>query len=115
MAPKPSTKGEYIETETGNKIARAAQIVGAKHIVLAGKCVIQQGVVIRGDLVRPPQSASSSSSSSTTSNSLDPSSAATTAAKKPSQPNSVHLGRYVFISPNCTLHPPSRSAKDIAA
>ncbi|KAJ9660080.1 hypothetical protein H2198_002777 [Neophaeococcomyces mojaviensis] len=104
MAPKPTTKGEYIETETGNKISRAAQIVGAKHIVLAGKCVVQQGVVIRGDLVRPPQPTQQPSS-----NSLDPSSAAT--VKKPSQPNSVHLGRYVFISPNCTLHPPSRPDK----
>jgi len=96
--PKTVTKGGYIETETGNKISRLAQIVGAKHIVLAGKCVIQQGTVIRGDLIRPPQTAKSPDS-------LDPK---TAAAKKPSQPSSVSLGRYVFVSPQCTLHPPSR-------
>lgn len=105
--PKQLTKGEYIETETGNKISRLAQVVGAKHIVLAGKCVIQQGVVIRGDLIRPPTQPKPSDS-------LDPKSAA---AKKQSQPSSVHLGRYVFVSPYCTLHPPSRvdrtGSKDI--
>lgn len=95
---KPAAKGEYIETETGNKISRLAQIVGAKHIVLAGKCVVQQGTVIRGDLIRPSQPQKSTDS-------LDPKSAAT---KKPSQPSSVALGRYVFVSPHCTLHPPSR-------
>lgn len=96
--PKQPIKGEYIETETGNKISRQAQVVGAKHIVLAGKCVIQAGTIIRGDLIRPPQQPKPSDN-------LDPKSAA---AKKPSQPSSVHLGRYVFVSPNCTLHPPSR-------
>lgn len=95
---KAPTKGEYIETETGNKISRLAQVVGAKHIVLAGKCVIQQGTVIRGDLIRPQQPPKPSETN------LDPKSA----AKKPSQPSSVHLGRYVFVSTNCTLHPPSR-------
>ena len=95
---KQPAKGEYIETETGNKISRLAQVVGAKHIVLAGKCVVQQGVIIRGDLIRPIQASKSSDS-------FDPKLAAT---KKPSQPSSIHLGRYVFVSPNCTLHPPSR-------
>lgn len=95
---KQPVKGEYIETETGNKISRQAQVQGAKHIVLAGKCVIQAGTIIRGDLIRPPQTPKSSDS-------LDIRAAA---AKKPSQPSSVHLGRYVFVSPNCTLHPPSR-------
>lgn len=95
---KPPVKGEYIETETGNKISRQAQVQGAKHIVLAGKCVIQAGTIIRGDLIRPPQTPKSSET-------LDPRAAAT---KKPSQPSSIQLGRYVFVSPNCTLHPPSR-------
>lgn len=95
--PGQSVKGEYIETETGNKISRQAQIQGAKHIVLAGKCVIQAGTIIRGDLIRPPQTTKPSDN-------LDPKAA----AKKPSQASSIHLGRYVFVSPNCTLHPPSR-------
>lgn len=99
-----SVKGEYIETETGNKISRNAQVIGAKHIVLAGKCVIQAQTVIRGDLIRPLPPPPSSRSS--TADGLAPSSA--TAAKKPTQPSSIHLGRYVFVSPNCTLSPPSR-------
>lgn len=93
-----SAKGEYIETETGNKISRLAQVLGAKHIVLAGKCVIQSGTIIRGDLIRPVATPKASDS-------LAPGAAS---AKKPSQPSSVHLGRYVFVSPNCTLSPPSR-------
>lgn len=93
-----SVKGEYIETETGNKISRNAQVLGAKHIVLAGKCVIQAQSIIRGDLIRPlPPSKP-----------LDGLASGAANAKKPSQPSSVHLGRYVFVSPNCTLSPPSR-------
>ena len=94
-ATKPPSKGEYIETETGNKISRLAQVIGAKHIVLAGKCVIQAGVVVRGDLIR----------STPKPDTLDPK------TKKPSQPSSITLGRYVFVSPGCTLHPPSRIDK----
>jgi dynactin-5 len=38
------------------------------------------------------------------------SSSSTTTDPKEKSPNSVsiHLGRYVFVSPHCTLHPPSR-------
>jgi dynactin-5 len=125
MPPKSAARGEYIETvrspipspstktflpitiltltpsplqDTGNKISRRALLHGTPHIVLAGKSVIQHDVVIRGDLVRQQSSSSSSSSSSST---TDP---------KEKTPNSVsiHLGRYVFVSPHCTLHPPSR-------
>ncbi|KIX05391.1 uncharacterized protein Z518_06263 [Rhinocladiella mackenziei CBS 650.93] len=97
MPPKPSVRGEYIETETGNKISRRASVLGPRHIILAGKCVIQQDVVIHGDLVRPPQpkpAAQSASDQKSSSASQDQ--------------TSIHLGRYVFISPGCTLHPPSR-------
>jgi dynactin-5 len=80
--------------DTGNKISRRALLHGTPHIVLAGKSVIQHDVVIRGDLVR--QQSSSSSSSTTDSK------------EKTSNSVSIHLGRYVFVSPHCTLHPPSR-------
>ncbi|KAK4918705.1 hypothetical protein LTR66_016851, partial [Elasticomyces elasticus] len=98
MAPKPASKGEYIETENGNKISRQAQVIGARHITLSGKCVIQPGVIVRGDFVRLPEEQPSSST-------LAPSDAA---KKLPSQPTSIRLGRYVFVSPNVVLHPPSR-------
>ncbi|KAJ9614378.1 hypothetical protein H2200_002514 [Cladophialophora chaetospira] len=104
MPPKPSVRGEYIETETGNKISRRASVLGPRHIILAGKCVIQQDVVIHGDLVRPPQpkpppSAAAQKEQSTSTDQK-------TAAAQ--DQTSIHLGRYVFISPGCTLHPPSR-------
>lgn len=60
--------------------------------------MIQNDVVIRGDLVRQQQSSASKPT-------LDPSSSKQAA---PAQTVSIHLGRYVFISPGCTLHPPSR-------
>ncbi|KAK5453625.1 hypothetical protein LTR67_005030 [Exophiala xenobiotica] len=94
MPPKPSVRGEYIETETGNKISRKASVLGPRHIILAGKCVIQQDVVIRGDLVRPPQPKPPTQQGDQKSATQDQ--------------TSIHLGRYVFISPGCTLHPPSR-------
>lgn len=56
--------------------------------------MIQQDVVIHGDLVRPPQAKPPAQSTD----------------QKPTnqEHTSIHLGRYVFISPGATLHPPSR-------
>ncbi|KAJ5750317.1 Dynactin subunit 5 [Penicillium manginii] len=58
MPPK-AAKGEYIETDTGNKISRRSQIHGTQHIILGGKTVIQAEAVIRGDLYRIPATAAS--------------------------------------------------------
>lgn len=86
------TRLDYSQ-DTGNKISRASKIIGAKHIVLSGKCVISEGVVVRGDLVRPAEPKSS---------------AAEQSKSKPTGVHSVHLGRYVFVSSDCVLRPPSR-------
>lgn len=43
---------EYIRTETGNKICRNATIFGIQNIILKGKCIIRNEVIIRGDLRR---------------------------------------------------------------
>ncbi|KAJ3572627.1 hypothetical protein NPX13_g4985 [Xylaria arbuscula] len=51
-------KGEYIETDTGNKVARKAVLVGTQHIMLGGKTIIQAEAMIRGDLARTSQPAS---------------------------------------------------------
>ncbi|KAF4164576.1 hypothetical protein CNMCM6936_008995 [Aspergillus lentulus] len=97
MPPKQA-KGEYIETDTGNKISRRSQIHGTQHIILGGKTVIQADAVIRGDLYR-------SSSSSSSSTSADGSS-------RPSQPSTpsvaITIGRYSYISRQAVLRPPSR-------
>ncbi|EDN91644.1 hypothetical protein SS1G_01048 [Sclerotinia sclerotiorum 1980 UF-70] len=53
---RKALKGEYIETDTGNKVSRRSQIIGTTNIILGGKTVIQAEVIIRGDLLRtlPP-------------------------------------------------------------
>ncbi|GLA48611.1 hypothetical protein AnigIFM63604_004149 [Aspergillus niger] len=97
MPPK-APKGEYIETDTGNKISRRSLIHGTQHIILGGKTVIQADAVIRGDLYR-----SSSSSSSVS----DPQQAA--AGGAPNSPSvAITVGRYSYISRQAILRPPSR-------
>ncbi|KPI43606.1 Dynactin subunit 5 [Cyphellophora attinorum] len=108
MPPKPSVRGEFIETETGNKISRRASILGPKHIILAGKCVIQNDVVIHGDLVRPATSASSHNRTASTATSDSKSADATSTSSAPQNQTSIHLGRHVYLSPGVVLHPPSR-------
>ncbi|KAF9893019.1 hypothetical protein FE257_012430 [Aspergillus nanangensis] len=94
MPPK-AAKGEYIETDTGNKISRRSHIHGTQHIILGGKTVIQAEAVIRGDLFR-----SSSSSTSTSSDQNQPA---------PSAPSvAITVGRYSHISKQAVLRPPSR-------
>ncbi|OJJ51687.1 hypothetical protein ASPZODRAFT_55442 [Penicilliopsis zonata CBS 506.65] len=105
MPPK-AAKGEYIETDTGNKISRRSNIHGTQHIILGGKTVIQTDAVIRGDLYRLP-GAHPSSSSSTTGDSGEP-----TPAPAPAAPNTpsvaVSIGRYSYVSKQAVLRPPSR-------
>ncbi|KAG9885911.1 hypothetical protein KCU71_g6968, partial [Aureobasidium melanogenum] len=49
---RKSTKSEYIETDTGNKISRKAKIEGKPNIMLGGRTVIMADVYMRGDLHR---------------------------------------------------------------
>lgn len=103
MPPKPipKPKGDYIETDTGNKVARKSQLHGTHNIILGGRTTIQPDVCIRGDLVRslPPQPIT------------DPTS------KPPAAPppynTSVTIGRYTFISTGSILRPPSRMHKGV--
>ncbi|BCR93599.1 uncharacterized protein AKAW2_10645S [Aspergillus luchuensis] len=99
MPPK-APKGEYIETDTGNKISRRSLIHGTQHIILGGKTVIQADAVIRGDLYR------SSSSSTSTSTSSDPAGGGGSAPNSPSV--AITIGRYSYISRQAILRPPSR-------
>ncbi|KEZ45226.1 hypothetical protein SAPIO_CDS2692 [Scedosporium apiospermum] len=92
MSRRPA-KGEYIETDTGNKVARKAILVGTQNIMLGGKSVIQPEAMIRGDLVRSqPSSSSGQGSGSST---------------------SVAMGRYCFLSRGSLLRPPGRLFKGI--
>ncbi|GAO18474.1 uncharacterized protein UV8b_07285 [Ustilaginoidea virens] len=84
MSRRPP-KGDYIETDTGNKVARRAILVGTQNIMLGGKTVIQPDVMIRGDLVRP--------------------------APPPASSTAVAIGRYCFLARGALLRPPGRVYK----
>ncbi|KAI9767787.1 MAG: hypothetical protein M1840_005468 [Geoglossum simile] len=98
MPPK-APKGEYIETDTGNKVSRKSNILGTQHIILGGKTIIQADCTIRGDLYRtlpPSASSATTSSSSQTSTST-------------SNPNiAIAIGRYCILSPRSLLRPPAK-------
>ncbi|KAL3479186.1 trimeric LpxA-like protein [Aspergillus californicus] len=103
MPPK-AAKGEYIETDTGNKISRRSQIHGTQHIILGGKSIIQSEAVLRGDLFR-------TSTSSTTDATPNPD-PTTNPTPNPNPTNTntiaISIGRYSYISRSAILHPPSR-------
>lgn len=71
-------------------MARKATLVGTQNIMLGGKTVIQQEVMIRGDLAR---TASSSSGGA------------------PANNTAVAIGRYCFLSRGSCLRPPGRMYK----
>ncbi|UNI20925.1 hypothetical protein JDV02_006971 [Purpureocillium takamizusanense] len=97
MSRRPA-KGDYIETDTGNKVARKAILVGTQNIMLGGKTVIQPEVMIRGDLVRTAASSSSSSSGGA-------------APATPTTSTAVAIGRYCFLARGVLLRPPGRLYK----
>ncbi|KGO69373.1 hypothetical protein PITC_065090 [Penicillium italicum] len=104
MPPPKAAKGEYIETDTGNKISRRSQIHGTQHIILGGKTVIQAEAVIRGDLFRTATVAPSSTDAN---NPAAP-------APNPSTPSvAITVGRYSYISKSAILRPPSRLHRGI--
>jgi dynactin-5 len=75
-------------------VARKATLVGTQNIMLGGKTVIQQEVMIRGDLAR---TASSSSGGA------------------PATNTAVAIGRYCFLSRGSCLRPPGRMYKGYAS
>ncbi|KAI5291143.1 hypothetical protein KEM54_006133 [Ascosphaera aggregata] len=85
MPPK-AARGEYIETDTGNKVSRRAQVLGTQRIIVGGKSVIQADVCIRGDLFRQPQQQQQ---------------------QQQQQQRDKH-SRYTYLSRSCLLRPPSR-------
>ncbi|KAF4595677.1 dynactin 5 [Ophiocordyceps camponoti-floridani] len=86
-----AAKGDYIETDSGNKVARKAILVGTQNIMLGGKTVIQPDVMIRGDLVRSVAVSASGSS--------------------PANTTAVAIGRYCFLAKGVLLRPPGRLYK----
>ncbi|OJK05085.1 hypothetical protein ASPACDRAFT_38655 [Aspergillus aculeatus ATCC 16872] len=118
MPPK-APKGEYIETDTGNKISRRSLIHGTQHIILGGKTVIQSDAVIRGDLYRSSSTSSHSHSSSHSSSHKPTSSTSSTsgaASQSQTTPSvAITIGRYSYISRQAILRPPSRLHRGVYA
>ncbi|KAF8545475.1 trimeric LpxA-like protein [Trichophaea hybrida] len=83
MPPK-QVKGEYIETDTGNKVSRKSNILGSQNIILGGKTIIQADCTIRGDLRR---------------------------SGAPGQHGNVAIavGRYCFFARSSVLRPPGKT------
>ncbi|KAH6656113.1 dynactin subunit 5 [Truncatella angustata] len=87
---RKAPKGEWIETDTGNKVNRKATLIGTQHIMLGGKTVIMPDAMIRGDLARTATPGTGNAPGSNT---------------------SVFIGRYCFLSKGCCLRPPGRIYK----
>ncbi|KAI9368889.1 trimeric LpxA-like protein [Aspergillus egyptiacus] len=110
MPPK-APKGEYIETDTGNKISRRSQIHGTQHIILGGKSIIQADAVLRGDLRRitaPSAPSTNTSDPSQTAGSPGPNSSSGSGSSSNTNTIAISIGRYSYVSRSAMLRPPSR-------
>ena len=87
MPPKQA-KGEYIETDTGNKVSRKSNVLGSQNIILGGKTIIQADCTVRGDLRR---------------------------VNAPGQHGNVAIsvGRYCFFARSSTLKPPGKTNRGL--
>ncbi|KAF2822172.1 trimeric LpxA-like protein [Ophiobolus disseminans] len=90
-ARKAAPKGEYIETDSGNKVSRRSAITGTANITLGGRTVIMADVQLRGDL-HPTRSVPSSSGKEVT-------------------PTSISIGRCTVISTGSVIKPPCRISR----
>lgn len=94
-SPNPN---EYIQTAmTGNKVSRKGTILGSQNIILGGKCIIQHGTIIRGDLKRITASSSTST--------------ATAGQTQPTQSVAVYIGRYCLLAESSVIRPPYKTYK----
>ncbi|KAH7132266.1 trimeric LpxA-like protein [Dendryphion nanum] len=90
-ARKAAPKGEYIETDSGNKVSRRSAITGTANITLGGRTVIMADVQLRGDL-HPTRAVPSSSGKEVT-------------------PTSISIGRCTVISTGSVIKPPCRPSR----
>ncbi|KAF2785780.1 trimeric LpxA-like protein, partial [Melanomma pulvis-pyrius CBS 109.77] len=97
-ARKPAPKGEYIETDSGNKVSRRSAITGTANITLGGRTVIMSDVHLRGDLHATRAAPSTTTSSS---------------SKPPPAQTAISIGRCTIISTGSVLKPPSRISRGV--
>ncbi|OJD34228.1 dynactin subunit 5 protein [Diplodia corticola] len=110
-AARKAPKGEYIETDSGNKVSRKAHISGTANITLGGKTVIMADVHLRGDLHRLKSSHTATHSTTDASGGAEATSTAKSAAAPSSSANAISIGRCTVIGPNCVIKPPSRISR----
>ncbi|KDN41781.1 dynactin, subunit p25 [Tilletiaria anomala UBC 951] len=101
----PYNPSEYVTTAgSQNKVSRKATILGSSNIVLGGKCIIQHGVIIRGDLKRPvppPPPAEQAKMS------------AAQLAQHQKGGVVISAGRYCIFGEGCVIRPPYRTLKGV--
>ncbi|KAF2140672.1 uncharacterized protein K452DRAFT_229828 [Aplosporella prunicola CBS 121167] len=97
-AARKVPKGEYIETDSGNKVSRRAHISGTANITLGGKTVIMADVHLRGDLHRFKSETPSSSGGGA------PPAAASAAT-------AISIGKCTVVSTGCVIKPPARISR----
>ncbi|WPH02568.1 Hypothetical protein R9X50_00543300 [Acrodontium crateriforme] len=101
-AARRTHKGEYIETDTGNKISRKSHIDGKQHIMLGGRTVVMAGVQMRGDLCRVAEKSSDGGAEKE---------GPTTAIAVGSVDVEIMVQRGTIISTNSVLRPPMRLSR----
>ncbi|KAF2748723.1 trimeric LpxA-like protein [Sporormia fimetaria CBS 119925] len=90
-ARKAAPKGEYIETDSGNKVSRRSAITGTANITLGGRTVIMAEVQLRGDLHSTRVVPSSTGKDVT--------------------PTAISIGRCTVISTGSVIRPPYRISR----
>lgn len=50
LADEFFSREDYLETASGNRVSRLSVLCGSQNIVLNGKTIVMQDVIIRGDL-----------------------------------------------------------------
>jgi hypothetical protein len=93
--PIPISSSTYQTTSSGNLISVRARIYGATAIVLHGRNVVEQGVILRGDLRRFLGSSSSAAGSK----------------KESDGQMAIVMGRYCRIGEDSVVRPPGKMTK----
>ncbi|KAG7662290.1 uncharacterized protein J8A68_004184 [[Candida] subhashii] len=69
---------DWLETATGNRISRAARLLGTDKISIGGNCSINENVLISGDVT----------------------------LNEPKQQYAIQFGKYCYLGSNCQIIPP---------
>lgn len=91
------SKAEYIETESGNRISKHANILDARSIIIKRNTFIDHNVTLRSDLRRPSDKSPSS-----------PSKSGHHVSSSTGSHTAIAIGRYCILERDVTVAPPGR-------